>query len=197
MPRVVSIFRTGTRQFLAYALFLFLLPLGFILLMSGLEPPTEPSSRAARELAQRQTESEFAFPAAPGTHKVVRVISGDLLDVRAPGRGVERVALACVDAPDAGQKFAQQARRKLFDRVAGRIVRIKEIDKNAGGMPLVEVLSSDEDINHWMLVYGYGWNTPSDKCQALYADAEQAARDRFSGLWDELNPVSPWQWRKG
>ncbi|MEO0436550.1 MAG: thermonuclease family protein [Pseudomonadota bacterium] len=196
MPRVVSIFRTGTRQFLAYAFFLFILPVAFIALVSGLEQPKEPSSRAARELAERQATSTFAFPAAPGTHKVVRVISGDSLDVRAPGRGVERVALACVNAPKIGQMFARNSRRKLFDRIAGRIVRIREIGRDASGVPLVELLSSDEDINLWMLSNGYAWKTPSANCKAPYTDAERAARDRFAGLWQEINPIPPWRWSK-
>ena len=105
-----------------HAVLFFVLPIAVLTLFGGVSEPDEPASQAARDLETLRADRPSGFPAAPGTHVVLRVIDGDTLDVRAPGRGVERVRLACIDAPQRGQKHALTSRRQLLERVAGRML---------------------------------------------------------------------------
>jgi len=133
-------------------------------------------------------------PAAPGT--VVAVHDGDTVSVRRDGETV-RVRLACIDAPERGQAFASRARRELAALVLERPVRLEVVDRDRYGRLVARVLAGEDDVNLAMVARGLAWHyrhhCPSDLALAA---AEEEARRARRGLWQDRDPVPPWQWRR-
>ncbi len=52
-----------------------------------------------------------------------------------------------------------------------------------------------EAVNLQLLMDGIAWSTVEDEDEKkAYALAEEFARERFIGLWREIEPIAPWLW---
>ena len=60
--------------------------------------------------------------------------------------------------------------------------------------------SSSVNVNAEIIRVGYAWQYRK-YCKAAFCDdwlkIEGQTRKAKIGLWDDLNPVPPWEWRKG
>ncbi len=143
--------------------------------------------------------------AAPGEvmhAKVVAYGSATAFAVLDPAQKLRRVKLTGVDAPEKSQRFAQQAQRLASDYLgAGPIaVAIDEVgpDKRVHGRVRID----GRDVGLILLEAGLAWCDPTDSgrlpaaLQGAYAHACEQARDQRRGLWQDANPVPPWEYRK-
>ena len=185
----------GQRWFF-YVLALFIAPIAFMTLIASFDAPSDSSTRVARELEQERSARSPGFPAAPGTHKVVRVVTGDTLDIRAPGSGVARVRLACVDAPERGQRYWLEARRHLARLIDGAFVAVRFTGEKLGGVDAVEMRKDNIAVAERMVADGYAWNFERNPCGTAYASLQRSAEADGKGLWSGLNPVEPWRWKR-
>jgi micrococcal nuclease len=135
------------------------------------------------------------------TGRVVAAPSGDVLDVR-HGTTVTRVRLAGIDAPEARQRFGLEARRRLSERAVGRQVRVEALGLTLRGYTVGLVLSFGIDLGLGQVQDGMAWyagrraGTLSPRADRQYRAAQAAARKARRGLWRDLNPMSPWDWRE-
>ena len=139
-----------------------------------------------------------AFYAAAATElkgKVVGVLDGDTLTLRADGKNV-RVRLDGVDAPELGQPYGKSARQSLAQLCRGKEATVVERGKDEEGRLLGSVRCGEVDANAEQVRRGMAWvhlrylplGSP------LY-EFETNARLRRVGLWRAADPVPPWEWR--
>lgn len=131
------------------------------------------------------TASCAAVSQPPGA-SVVSVGDGDSIQVRQAGQ-LLRVRLACIDAPEQGQRpHGQQAHRELRQQLPI-------------GSTVAEVYHQHSNINLAMVEAGEAFAYPRHLHQCngqAYRDAEQRARQRGDGIWQQPQGIQrPWQFR--
>jgi endonuclease YncB( thermonuclease family) len=146
---------------------------------------------------------------------VVKVADGDTVTVLL-GRKQHRVRLQGIDAPERGQPYGKASGRSPAGGVAGKEVRV-EYDKRdrygriVGVVWVVPPGSRCErepgcpktlDAGLYQLTVGKAWwyrqyaGEQSAEDRRQYEFAESEARAKRAGLWQEPDPVPPWDWRR-
>jgi endonuclease YncB( thermonuclease family) len=134
------------------------------------------------------------------TGRVVRVADGDTITIQTEAQGQVKVRLYGIDCPEGGQAFGRAARREMVRLVDGREVTVEPVDVDRYKRTVGIVTVSGQDAGGEMVKAGLAWVYPqyckrADICQG-YREAEEAARGERRGLWQEREPVPPWDWRK-
>lgn len=131
------------------------------------------------------------------TGKLVKVLDGDTVEVLHDGKA-ERVRLAQIDCPEKDQPYGQAAKRFVLDIAAHKIVSVKIETIDRYGRTVGEVFLPDgSNLNKLIVGAGYAWQYKRYSKDPSYADLENQARTGRKGLWQDSNPVPPWEWRKG
>ena len=109
-----------------------------------------------------------------------------------------RVRLHGIDAPERDQPYSPIATAAL-EYIVARSVYLVEVDEDRYGRLVGQLYHSKDgyDINASMVCAGYAWwyerSTPDsqvlDDCQI---EAHQAPK----GLWEDGDPMPPWEWRR-
>jgi endonuclease YncB( thermonuclease family) len=133
--------------------------------------------------------------------KVTEVNSGDVITISNLNRPV-RVRLLGVDAPEIDQVFGDVAKKHLADLVYDKSVLVEysgiDGDHSVNGRVLLE----GADIGAQMIRDGAAWVDPSNQHRLsatdreVYQQSEVAARSERRGLWQQENPVAPWEFAK-
>jgi len=139
---------------------------------------------------------------------VTRVIDGDTFhcipDTVINGAklhkdGTISVRLRGVDAPEKRQPSGMDAQESLKELIGKKTVKldIKDIDRY--GRVAAYVFVNGMNVNLEQVKRGLAW-AYTEYLDRPYAsefyDAEKQARKQRLGLWKELNPTPPWEWRK-
>jgi len=133
--------------------------------------------------------------------KVIEVSSGDVITIYNLNRPV-RVKLMGVDAPEMDQAFGDVARKHLADLVFEKSVLVEYAGIASDSSLTGRVLLNDADIGAQMIRDGVAWfdansgNRLSANDREVYQQSEQAARTEKRGLWQQENPVAPWEFVK-
>jgi endonuclease YncB( thermonuclease family) len=146
----------------------------------------------------------FAFAStsawANETCLVVVVSDGDTLTVRcgAPSSFRQiKVRLAEIDAPEKRQAFGQLAKLSLSALCFGAWATIGGDKRDRYGRTVAKVECRGQDVNTEQVRRGMAWvylqYAPADS--PLHA-IEAEARLARAGLWADLDPVPPWEWRR-
>lgn len=140
------------------------------------------------------------------------VVDGDTIVVTDRQGKEQHIRIAGIDAPEKAQAFGSLAKDHLKRLFSGS--RTVEIDPRAVdqyGRTIARVLTAPgkcshcaptEDLGLAQVSAGYAWWYRQESRQQPaqeredYALAEEAARARRHGLWAEVSPVPPWQWRR-
>jgi endonuclease YncB( thermonuclease family) len=134
---------------------------------------------------------------------VVRVSEGDTIVVLDAGNAQYKIRLTGIDAPERGQAFGTRSRDHLSDLIAGKFVVVEYEKRDRYERILGKVLLSGNDMNLEQIRAGLAWHykkyqneqTTADK--VAYSDAEREARMAKRGLWQDANPMPPWEYRQG
>jgi endonuclease YncB( thermonuclease family) len=133
--------------------------------------------------------------------KVIEVNSGDVITISNLNRPV-RVRLLGVDAPEMDQAFGDVAKKHLADLVYDKSVLVEYAGISGDHSLNGRVLLADADIGAQMIRDGAAWVDPStqhrlsETDREVYQESEQAARNERRGLWQQENPVAPWEFVK-
>lgn len=129
------------------------------------------------------------------TGKVVSVHDGDTITVLQDSTQI-KVRLAEIDAPELKQAFGTRAKSALASRVFARDVRVECAGKDRYGRTLGTVFLGADSVNLWLVRNGWAWRYDRySKSDILRAAQEEAKKER-RGLWADMSPVAPWEWRK-
>lgn len=136
------------------------------------------------------------------TGHVVKVTDGDTITVLDDSKIQHKIRLAGIDAPERKQPYGEASRKHLASLVAGQTVTVNwnKLDKYRRIVGVV--VFNGQDVNLEQIRNGYAWHyktyereqSPADR--KLYANTEVGARAKRLGLWKDLNPMPPWEWRK-
>jgi len=144
--------------------------------------------------------------------RVVGVHDGDTLTLLASGNFQHKIRLQGIDAPELGQPFGQASKQNLSRLAYGKEAKADCPKRDRYKRPVCKVwvqpancprCSLTLDANHAQILAGMAWwyrkyandQTPEDR--GRYESAEEEARLRRWGLWQDRNAVPPWEWRRG
>jgi endonuclease YncB( thermonuclease family) len=134
--------------------------------------------------------------------RVVGVADGDTVTVLDSERVQHKVRLAGIDAPERSQAFGNRSKESLSELVFSKTVTVETDKLDRYGRAVGKVLVGGRDVNLIQVERGFGWHykayesEQSENDRLLYDAAEREARAARRGLWQDLNPVAPWDFRK-
>ena len=135
--------------------------------------------------------------AADFSGRVVKVTDGDTVQVLHNGRA-EKVRLAGIDCPEKNQAYGQAARRFVLDLAAQTIVSVRVETTDRYGRTVGEVILPDGvSLNRELVRAGYAWWYRRYSDDPSLGALEEQARTQRRGLWQDPDPVPPWEWRRG
>ena len=131
--------------------------------------------------------------------KVVSVTDGDTIKVYNAELGQVKIRFYGIDTPEKGQPYGKAAGKYLASLVAGAAVEVESVTKDRYGRTVGIVWDNETNINQEMVRSGYAWvyQRYCDKpfCDYWLALENEAKTSKF-GLWQEPNPIPPWEWRR-
>lgn len=131
--------------------------------------------------------------------RCVGVHDGDsitlLLDTPA-GKRQAKIRLDGIDAPELGQPFSRVARAALSEMVFERECAVESRGADKYGRTIGRISVDGADVNAAMLDSGLAWHYKKYDSRPEMAGRETAARQAQLGLWQDRDPIPPWDWRK-
>lgn len=165
-----------------------------VLEREGGQPAPAPADTATGEpAAAGRTPSK---PTTTAGDKVVGVKDGDTIELLQNGQTVT-VRLFGVDTPEKTQAYGQRARQFTSDLAFGRNVRLIVNNTDRYGRTVGTIILPDgRSLNEELVRNGYAWHYKAYSNDLKLANLESDARRYKRGLWQEANPVAPWDFRK-
>ena len=135
--------------------------------------------------------------------RVVGVSDGDTVKVLDAAQRLHTIRLMGIDAPEKAQPYGQRSKQSLSEMVFQRQVTVVWEKKDKYGRTVGKISASDgTDICLEQINRGMAWHYKQYKSeqpieeQESYSQAEIQARKMKVGLWQDLEPVPPWEWRR-
>ena len=143
----------------------------------------------------------YAAHAETVTGRVVGVADGDTITVLDADKVQHKIRLAGIDAPEKKQAFGNRSKESLSDMVFDKTVNVETEKRDRYGRQIGKVLVDGLDVNLVQVERGMAWfyrqyqreQSPNDR--RLYEAAEDAAKAGKRGLWRDVEPVPPWDFR--
>lgn len=136
----------------------------------------------------------------------VRVSDGDTVLIETKGRGRRLTCrLYGIDAPETkkkdrkGQPYSHAARRELSSLIRGQTLDITTTGEKTHNREVCILRIDDMDVNREMVSRGYAWayrKHLKSPYASEYIEAEKNARDRRLGIWQQENPLPPWEFKR-
>lgn len=132
---------------------------------------------------------------------VTRVSDGDTLWLRPvsmPGEKPRRpvkLRLVGLDAPESCQRHGAEATTALRERVLGRAVTVQRSAVDVYGRALVTLTQEGDDVGAWLVREGHAWSVRWRGASGPYDTEEDAARAARRGLFAEVEPEPPRDFR--
>ncbi|MCI0719652.1 MAG: thermonuclease family protein, partial [Acidobacteria bacterium] len=107
-----------------------------------------------------------------------------------------------IDAPEKSQAYGNVSKQHLSELVFGQNVTVAYDKTDRYGRTVGTVLGNGRDVNLEQVRAGLAWHykqyqgeqAPNDR--TAYAQAEVNARKNRLGLWRDVNPIPPWEFRR-
>lgn len=128
--------------------------------------------------------------------RVVSIVDGDTLTLLVSGIQQHRIRLAEIDAPEKGQPFGTRSRASLAAMCFGADAVAKVQTTDRYGRAIARIHCRGVDANQEQVKRGFAWvydRYVTDR--GLYVD-QSAAQGQRVGLWGDLDPVPPWEFRR-
>ena len=133
---------------------------------------------------------------------VIHVADGDTITVLDSKHQQLRVRLGGIDAPERRQAFSKRSTEHLSSMVRRQIVTVEWYKKDRYGRLVGTLYVKGVDVGLEQVRAGLAWHykryekeqPPEERMR--YADAETDARAHRIGLWQDKEPVPPWDWRR-
>lgn len=139
--------------------------------------------------------------AGPIEGRVVGVADGDTITVLDADKVQHKIRLAGIDAPEKKQPFGQRSKESLSELVFSKTVTVETDKRDRYGREVGKVLVDGVDANLVQVQRGFAWHYKAYESEQpaidrkVYADAENEARAARRGLWANVEPMPPWEFR--
>lgn len=129
------------------------------------------------------------------SYKVIAIIDGDTYDIL-DEKKIIRIRMDGIDAPERGMPYNKVSKKYLSDLIFGKIIQVKmgELDKYDRTIAQTYLLDGT-DVSLEMIRAGLAWHFKKYSSNEEYAKVEVEARGNKLGLWQENNPIPPWDVR--
>lgn len=135
--------------------------------------------------------------------RVIVVIDGDTVLVLKHGHPL-KIRLADIDAPEVGhagsqksQRFGPASRDALKQLILHKRVKVDTLAIDKYGRTVALLKLGALNINEEMVRRGMAWEYSHFHSDRHYIALQRQARQQRRGLWQQADPIPPWQWRKG
>ena len=127
---------------------------------------------------------------------VVGIKDGDTIEMIIDGKGTT-IRLKDIDCPEKKQPYGQAAKAYASKLAYGKYATLtdnKKKDRN--GRIIATVYIGSLNLNEEMVIAGLAWHFKKYSKSMDFAQLEVSARRSKRGLWADVNPVAPWDYRK-
>jgi len=160
-------------------------------------PPETAEAPAPTETSTPEASAGSRTPENVVGDKVVGVKDGDTFELLRDGKTTLTVRLLGVDTPEKNQAYGQRARQFASDLAFGKTVKLIEHNKDRYGRTVGTIILPDgRSLNEELVREGYAWHYKAYSKDKTLANLEADARRFKRGLWQDPNPVAPWDFRK-
>lgn len=133
---------------------------------------------------------------------VIKNHDGDTITLKTDDHGIINVRLSGADTPETGQAYWRVARDALHQLIAERPVMVRCYKQDWRKREVCHATVDGADPALALVKQGLAWYafmfsdelTPA--MRIAYEEAEAQARQRRIGLWQEPEPMPPWECRK-
>lgn len=126
---------------------------------------------------------------------VIGISDGDTITARCGDMPQLKVRLAEIDAPEKKQAYGKQAKQTLSNMIYMQEILIDPLGKDRYGRTLGYISHGDTDINRQMVIEGMAWCYKQYLKDPSCLSDEAEARKNKRGLWNDVSPIPPWEWR--
>ncbi|QDU80504.1 Thermonuclease precursor [Polystyrenella longa] len=126
--------------------------------------------------------------------KVVGVTDGDTVRVLV-NRQTIKVRLEGIDAPESGQSFGTKSKQALSKMIFNERVIVKKTGEDQYERTLGIIFLKNANINAKMVEDGWAWHYKKYNSDQSLSEAEIEAKKEHRGLWEDDNPIPPWEFR--
>lgn len=133
---------------------------------------------------------------------VSEIHDGDTITIICLKRPLD-IHLIGVAAPEKEQPYSEVARQHLSDLILNKEVVVETSGLGENALIMGRVFLKEADVGAQMLRDGAAWyDRPYDSIltedqRQMYAACETAARNERRGIWQDTNPLPPWEFRAG
>jgi endonuclease YncB( thermonuclease family) len=128
--------------------------------------------------------------------RCVKVYDGDTIEVMAGGPRSVRVRLHAIDSPEKGQPFSNVATKRTRELVEGKRVRVEVRDRDQYDRLVARIYIDDRDLSEQLISEGLAWHYTRYSSELALGQAQRQARKARRGLWQDPDPVPPWEFRR-
>ena len=130
------------------------------------------------------------------TGKVVGIMDGDTFKLLTADSTLVKVRLANIDCPEKKQPFSAKAKEFTSDAIFGKTVTISILKTDRYKRYISNVIYNDTlSLCHQLVKNGLAWHFVKYSKDATLQQLEDTAKEDKVGLWQDLNPIAPWEWR--
>lgn len=128
--------------------------------------------------------------------KVVGIKDGDTIEVLYEGKS-QTIRLVDIDCPEKKQAFGTKAKQFTSDFCFNKEVRVESNGKRDRYKRILgTVFADNKNLNEELVKAGLAWHYKKYSDKQTYANLENTARENRIGLWADINPTPPWNYRK-
>lgn len=124
-----------------------------------------------------------------------KVIDGDTVIIRTQAVSYH-LRLLDIDAPERQQAFGQQSKRSLSKLCDQATITVSTQGQDIYGRTLGHLYCNEVDASESQVALGMAWFNARYSQRAALSLLQQQAQQQGLGLWQDANPVPPWQWRQ-
>ena len=127
--------------------------------------------------------------------KIKRVVDGDTVHVFYQEE-VYKIRLTEIDAPERDQPYGSNSTEYLKSLLEEGMVDVDISGTDRYGRKLGRLYWQGMDINRELVSAGYAWVYDQYVTDDTFYENQSKARNLKRGLWEDQNPLEPWNWRK-
>ena len=127
--------------------------------------------------------------------KIKQVVDGDTVHVFYQDQ-VYKIRLTEIDAPERDQPYGNNSTEYLKGLLKEGKVDVDISGTDRYGRKLGRLYWQGMDINRKLVSAGYAWVYDQYVTDVTFYENQSKARNLKKGLWEDQNPLEPWNWRK-
>ncbi|WP_233113039.1 thermonuclease family protein [Aggregatibacter actinomycetemcomitans] len=129
--------------------------------------------------------------------RVVGISDGDSFTCLTGNHKQIKVRLAEIDAPEHNQPFGKKSRQMLASLIHQREIKLEISGEDRYHRKLAIAYDAQgQNVNLIMVQQGMAWAYKQYVQDPVYREAEQRAKKRCIGLWQDRHPIEPHLWRQ-